>query len=77
MCIRDMPIKWEDVSAAKMQDKATYEALGWDMSKVWDWSSSCLLYTSCSRCHGIDRLRQPGKFRTNEHSWCRLFERQQ
>ena len=26
---------------------------------------------------GIDRLRQPGKFRTNEHSWCRLFERQQ
>ena len=23
-----------------MQDKATYEAVGWDMSKVWDWSSS-------------------------------------
>lgn len=36
----EQPIKWEDVSAAKMQDKATYEALGWDMSKVWDWSSS-------------------------------------
>ena len=24
----------------KCRDKATYEALGWDMSKVWDWSSS-------------------------------------
>lgn len=36
----EQPIKWEDVSTAKMQDKATYEALGWDMSKVWDWSSS-------------------------------------
>ena len=24
----EQPIKWEDVSAAKMQDKATYEALG-------------------------------------------------
>ena len=36
----EQPIKWEDVSAAKMQDKSTYEALGWDMSKVWDWSAS-------------------------------------
>lgn len=36
----EQPIKWEDVSTAKMQDKATYEALGWDMNKVWDWSTS-------------------------------------
>ena len=36
----EQPIKWEDVSTAKMQDKSTYEALGWDMSKVWNWSTS-------------------------------------
>lgn len=34
------PIKWDDVSAAKLQTKATYEALGWDFSKVWTWSDS-------------------------------------
>ena len=36
----EQPIKWEDVSTEKMTSKATYEGLGWDMSKVWDWSES-------------------------------------
>lgn len=36
----EQPIKWEDVSAATLQDKSTYEKLGWDFSNVWDWNSA-------------------------------------
>ena len=35
----EQPIKWEDVSAAKMQDKPPMNTR-WDDSKVWDWSTS-------------------------------------
>jgi hypothetical protein len=36
----DQPIKWTDKSAAELQKKATFVALGWDFSKVWAWQGA-------------------------------------
>ena len=36
----DQPIKWSDISAADLQRKSTYVALGWDFAKFWSWQGT-------------------------------------
>ena len=36
----DQPIKWTDKSAADLQKKSTFVALGWDFANVWAWQGA-------------------------------------